>query len=250
MISLKSKEDIKKLAAANAIVAKALALGRANAKVGVSLVELDSMIEDFILASGAKPAFKGLYGFTHTACLSLNEVVIHGIPSEYRLQEGDILGIDVGTNLGGYYGDGAITMGIGNISKEDEALIACAKDTLYEGISSIKVGMRFKELSAVLEAGIRSRGFVPLLGFCGHGIGRGPHEEPEIPNYVVGSSHSGPKIKNGMVFCLEPMVCQKNSEYQILEDKWGVVSTDGLNTAHYEHAVAIIDGAAVILTEE
>jgi methionyl aminopeptidase len=139
-------------------------------------------------------------------------------------------------------------MAIGEISKEDEALIACSKDALYHAIENIRVGMRFKELSAILEEFIRGRGFLPLRDFCGHGIGKKPHEEPNIPNYVEGKPKQGPKIKNGMVFCLEPMICQKSDKPVILEDKWSVVSEDGLNTSHYEHTVAIIDGKAMILT--
>jgi len=136
-------------------------------------------------------------------------------------------------------------MGIGKISKEDEALIACSKDALYHAIGNIRVGMRFKELSHILETFIRDRGYVPLHGFCGHGIGRKPHEEPEIPNYLDGKNpKAGPKIKNGMVFCLEPMICQKLPTANILDDKWSVVSEDRLRGSHYEHTVAIIDGKA------
>jgi len=155
----------------------------------------------------------------------------------------------LGTKIDGYFGDAAISMGIGKISKEDEDLIACSKDALYHAIENIKVGMRFKELSHILETFIRDRGYVPLRDFCGHGIGKKPHEEPNIPNYVDGKPNQGPKIKNGMVFCLEPMVCQKGENPVILEDKWSVVSEDGLHSSHYEHTVAIIDNKAVILTE-
>ena len=134
-------------------------------------------------------------------------------------------------------------------SKEDQALINCSKDALYFAIDIIKDGMRFKELSCEIEKFILSRGFVPLRGFCGHGIGRKPHEEPEIPNYLEGNnSKQGPKIKNGMVFCIEPMICQKDGTPVVLGDKWSVVSKDGLRTSHYEHTVAIIDGRAKILS--
>ncbi len=249
-INLRSLNDIKKLQDANEIVASALDLLRKNTKVGISLKELDAMAEDHILSCGAKPSFKGLYGFPSTLCTSVNEVIIHGIPSDYKLQEGDIVGYDIGTNLDGWFGDAAITVGVGKISTEDEKLIACAKDSLYEAIEAIEVGMRFKELSAFLEKSIRSKGFLPLHSFCGHGIGRKPHEEPEIPNYLeVGSAKSGPKIKNGMVFCLEPMVTQSDSRPLILENKWDVVSADGLRGSHYEHTVAIVDGRAKILSK-
>ena len=248
-IALRKPVEIEKLRAANKIVGGALELLKQNTKVGVSLKELDAMAEEYILSQGAKPSFKGLYGFPNAVCTSLNQVIIHGIPTDYRLQEGDVIGYDIGTNLDGWFGDGAITVPVGKIDAKDEELIACARESLYEAVESIKVGMRFKELSAVLENSIRSRGFVPLHSFCGHGIGKKPHEEPEIPNYLDGvSPKGGPKIKNGMVFCLEPMVCQKDSKPLILENKWDVVSADGLRGSHYEHTVAIVNGKAEILS--
>jgi len=141
-------------------------------------------------------------------------------------------------------------MPIGKISKEDEDLIACSKDTLYYAISIIKEGMRFKELSQAIEQFIVDRGYQPLIRFCGHGIGKKPHSEPEIPNYLEnGNAKSGPKIKNGMVFCLEPMICQKEREPVILDDDWSVVSQDGLRSSHYEHTVAVINGKAEILSQ-
>ncbi|MBN2896270.1 MAG: type I methionyl aminopeptidase [Campylobacterales bacterium] len=248
-IALRKPEEITKLRAANRIVAGALELLRQETRVGASLKELDAIAESYIRSQGAKPSFKGLYGFPNAVCTSLNEVIIHGIPSDYRLQEGDIIGYDIGTEYQGYYGDAAISMPVGAISAEDEALIACARETLYYAIDIIRDGMRFKELSHEIERFIRARGYVPLRGFCGHGIGRKPHEEPEIPNYLEGSNpKAGPKIKNGMVFCLEPMICQKESKAVIRENGWDVVSSDGLRGSHYEHTVAVINGRAEILS--
>ena len=248
-IALRKPQEIEKLRAANKIVGGALELLRQNTKVGVSLRELDAMAEDYILSHGAKPSFKGLYGFPNALCTSLNQVIIHGIPTDYKLQDGDIIGYDIGTELDRWFGDGAITVAVGKVSDKDADLIACAKDSLYEAIASIKEGMRFKELSVILEKSIRSRGFVPLHSFCGHGIGKKPHEEPEIPNYLESKdAKAGPKIKNGMVFCLEPMICQKDSKPLILENKWDVVSADGLRGSHYEHTVAIVNGKAEILS--
>ncbi len=249
-ISLKKPQEIEKLRAANKIVAGALDLLEKNTKPGISLKELDAMAEEYIVSQGARPSFKGLYGFPASVCTSLNQVIIHGIPDDYKLQEGDVIGYDIGTELDGWYGDAAITVGVGEISESDQKLIDCAKESLYEAIESIKEGMRFKELSAVLENSIRSRGFVPLYDFCGHGIGKKPHEEPEIPNYLEGKNpKQGPKIKNGMVFCIEPMICQKDSGKKILENGWDVVSADGLRGSHYEHTVAIINGKAEILSK-
>jgi len=248
-IALRKPKEIEKLRATNKIVGGALNLLRKNTKVGMSLKEMDAMAEDYILSHGAKPSFKGLYGFPNAVCTSLNEVIIHGIPSDYKLQEGDVIGYDIGTELDGWFGDAAISMGVEEISKEDEDLINCSKDTLYYAIENIKQGMRFKELSYLMEQFILNRGFVPLRNFCGHGIGKKPHEEPEIPNYLEGGiPKAGPKIKNGMVFCLEPMICQKESKPVILDNGWDVVSTDNLRGSHYEHTVAILNGKAEILS--
>ncbi|MEA2028685.1 MAG: type I methionyl aminopeptidase [Campylobacterota bacterium] len=248
-IPLRKPHEIAKLKAAGNIVAQTLDYLQKNIKAGMSLSQIDQMGEEFLRGLGAIPSFKGLYGFGGSVCTSLNEVVIHGLPSEQKVQDGDILGLDIGSKIDGYYGDAAITMPIGKISDEDQALIDCSKDALYHAIDSIKVGMRFKELSKILEDFILGRGYQPLRDFCGHGIGAKPHEEPSIPNYLDGKPKQGPKIKNGMVFCIEPMVCQKSSTPIILDDKWSVVSEDGLRTSHYEHQVAIMDNKAVILTQ-
>ena len=248
-IVLRKPAEIAKLARAGEAVGRTLKYLQENVKAGMTLFEVDAIGEEYLRSLGAEPSFKGLYGFPAAVCTSLNEIVIHGVPTDYRLVDGDVLGLDIGSKMDGYYGDAAITMGIGEISAEDEALINCSYDVLYEAIDSIKVGMRFKELTKVLEDGIRSRGFIPLRDYCGHGIGAKPHDEPNIPNYLEGKPKQGPKIKNGMVFCLEPMVCQKSGEPYLLEDKWSVLSEDNLRTSHYEHQVAVVDGKAVILTE-
>ena len=248
-IALRKPEEIEKLFVANQAVAKTLKYLEENVKAGMTLKEVDAMGEKFILSLGARPAFKGLYGFPNAVCTSLNEVIIHGIPSDTVLKDGDILGLDIGTEVDGWYGDSAITMPIGDISKKDEELIACAKDAVYYAIDIIEEGMRFKELSKAIEDFIVARGYEPLVRFCGHGIGRKPHEEPEIPNYLEhGGTKSGPKIKNGMVFCIEPMICQKDRNPVILKNGWDVVSADGLRGSHYEHTVAVVDGRAVILS--
>ena len=249
-IALRKPNEIEKLYIANQAVAKTLKYLEENVKAGMTLKEVDAMGEKVIKSLGARAAFKGLYGFPNAVCTLLNEVIIHGIPSDTVLKEGDILGLDIGTEVDGWYGDSAITMPIGKISKEDEKLIACAKDALYYAIEIIEEGMRFKELSKAIEDFIVARGFVPLIRFCGHGIGRKPHEDPEIPNYLEhGNAKSGPKIKNGMVFCIEPMICQKDRNPVILDNGWDVVSADGLRGSHYEHTVAVVDGRAVILSK-
>lgn len=251
MIELKKPDEIEKLRMANKIVAQTLDHLEANIKIGMSLKQIADMAEKFILSKGAKPSFKGLYGFEGAICTSLNNVCIHGTPTDVKIKEGDILGLDVGTFLNGFYGDGARTIGIGQISDTDKALIACAKDALYYAIDLVKPGLRFKELSKAIEDFITKRGFLPLLNYCGHGIGRFPHGEPEIPNYLEKGQNakSGEKIKNGMVFCLEPMICQKDNHPVHLNGKWDAASADGLNSAHYEHCVAVVNNRAEILTQ-
>jgi len=249
-IGIKKPEDIEKLSISNQMVAKTLNYLSEKVCPGMTLKELNAMGEDFIADLGGRPAFKGLYGFPAGVCTSVNEVIIHGIPNEYILKDGDILGMDIGVEKDGWFGDSAVTVGIGKISKENQNLIDCSKNTLYHAIKNIKVGMRFKELSLLIEDFVLSQGYIPLRNFCGHGIGRKPHEEPEIPNYLDSSNaKQGPKIKNGMVFCLEPMICQKEGQPKILDDKWSVVSEDGLFGSHYEHTVAIVNNKAVILSQ-
>ena len=249
-IPLRKPNEIAKLRTAGLAVAKTLKYLEENVKPGMTLKEIDAMGEKFLRDLGARPSFKGLYGFPAAVCTSLNEVIIHGIPTDTVVKEGDILGLDIGSEIDGWYGDAAITMPIGKISKEDEELIACAKDSLYHAIDVIKEGMRFKELSQEIEKFIVDRGYQPLIRFCGHGIGKKPHGEPEIPNYLEsGNAKSGPKIKNGMVFCLEPMICRKERNPVILENDWDVVSSDKLRGSHYEHTVAVVDGKAVILSK-
>ena len=250
-IPLRKPKEIEKLRNAGQAVAKTLKYLQQNVKAGMTLLEVDTMGEKYLRNLGARPAFKGLYGFPNAICTSLNEVIIHGVPNNTILKNGDILGIDIGSEIDGWYGDAAITMPIGEISKNDEELIACSKDALYYGIDIIKVGMRFKELSLALEEFILGRGYIPLVKFCGHGIGREAHCDPEVPNYLDSPNpKQGPKIKNGMIFCLEPMICQKDEEPIVdSKDKWSVRSIDGLRTSHYEHQVAIVDGKARILTQ-
>ncbi len=250
-IAIHQPKDIERLRAANKIVARTLDSLHSFIQPGISLLEIDKFCDDAITAAGAKPAFKGLYGFPNAACISVNECVIHGIPNSYKLKEGDIVSVDIGANLNGFFGDSARTYPVGKISAKDEELIACSKDALYFAIDFIKPGKHhFKEVCSAIEQFILKRGFVPLRGFCGHGIGKKPHEEPEIPNYLEGSTpKQGPKIRNGMVFCIEPMICQKDGTPVIGEDKWRVTAADGLRTAHYEHCLAVVNNRIEILSK-
>jgi methionyl aminopeptidase len=247
-INLRCLEEIKKIAAASRAVAKTLDYLEQHVKVGITTKELNALGEDYIKTLGAKAAFKGLYGFPDGVCISVNEVIIHGIPSSYKLKDGDIVGLDIGVEIDGWYGDAARTIGVGKISKDDENIIKCSYDALMCAIDIIKDGMRFKELSAYIEEFIIKRGFIPLRGYCGHGIGKRPHEEPEILNYLEGKANQGSKIHNGMVFCIEPMICHTSGKAKVLEDGWAVVSEDGLRGSHWEHTIAIIDKKAKILS--
>ena len=249
-ISIKNASDVAHLRKAGQVVGDTLAHLKQEIKAGVSLSHLDQIADEFVRSLGAIPSFKGLYGFPHSLCTSLNEVIIHGLADDTIVKEGDILGIDIGVKIDGWYGDGAITVAVGDIDKRHQALIDCSKEALYHAIDAIKTGMRFKELSKITENFILSKGFVPLRGFCGHGIGQSPHEEPEIPNYIdTPNLKQGPKIKEGMVFCLEPMICMKSGEHTISKDQWSVVSVDGCYGSHYEHMIAIVNGKAEILTQ-
>jgi methionyl aminopeptidase len=249
-IPIRKPKEIDALRTASLAVADTLAYLKENISVGMTLLEVDRLGEEYLRSLGARPSFKGLYGFPNAICTSLNQVIIHGIPDNRVLKSGDILGIDIGSEINGWYGDAAITLPIGKISCEDTKLIDCAKETLDHAVESIRTGMRFKELSLILEKSIVDMGYKPLLNYCGHGIGKKPHGEPEIPNYLDGKDpKSGPKIKDGMVFCIEPMVCQENGTPKVLEDKWSVTSVDGLNGSHYEHTIAVINGKAEVLTK-
>jgi len=250
-IPIRKSAEIESIRKSSILVYKTLEHLKTYAKEGITLLELDKIGEDFILSHNARPSFKGLYGFSGSVCTSLNEVIIHGVPDNTKLKNGDIVGLDVGVEIDGWYGDAAVTVGIGDISPDNQDLINCAKDTLYYAISIIKTGMRFKELSFEMEKFITSRGYKALRNYSGHGIGRKPHEEPEILNYLDSSNpRQGPKIKEGMVFCLEPMITQELSEPHVLSDKWSVVSKDKKFGSHYEHTVAIINNKAEILSKE
>ncbi|MDR0579694.1 MAG: type I methionyl aminopeptidase [Campylobacteraceae bacterium] len=248
-INIRRPEEIKKIAAASRAVAKTLDYLTEQVKPNISTKELNSLAENFIKNLGGRAAFKGLYGFPDGVCISVNEVIIHGIPSNYKLKEGDIVGLDIGVEIDGWYGDAAKTVGVGKISKDDTDLINCSYEALMHAIDIVREGMHFKEISYEIEKYIISKGFVPLKGYCGHGIGKRPHEDPEILNYLEGTNpKQGPKIKEGMVFCIEPMICCKSGKPKVLSDNWAVVSEDGLRGSHWEHTIAIVNKKAKILS--
>ena len=249
-IPIRKPAEIEKIKIPAKVVGQTLKLLRENAKPGITPIELDKMAEDFIRSKGGRPAFKGLYDFPNSVCISRNGVVIHGIPDNEPLKEGEVVGFDVGVEIDGWYGDAAITVGIGNIDEKYKKMIDVAKGALYHAIENIKPGMRYKQISKLIEDYITSHGFIPLKGYSGHGIGRKPHEEPQILNYVEGKPNQGEKVKNGHVFCLEPMICQKSGEPILADNGWDVYCEDLGVGVHYEHQVAILNNKAIILTEE
>ncbi|MFB3885043.1 MAG: type I methionyl aminopeptidase [Thermodesulfobacteriota bacterium] len=247
MIVIRSVREIEQLRKANTIVAEAFERLRAFVKPGVTTKELDRVVEEIIRSHGAVPAFKGYRGFPASLCVSVNEEVVHGIPSErVKLKEGDIVSLDVGTNLHGYFGDGAITLPVGEVDRLARKLLDVTERALYIGIKNARAGNRLFDISHAIQTWVESNGFSVVRDFVGHGIGMNLHEDPQIPNF--GPPHQGPRLETGMVFALEPMVNEGTYEVRVLSDGWTVVTADGKRSAHFEHTVAIMDDEAEILS--
>ena len=246
MIIIKSSREIEQLRRPNAIVAEVLQSLRKAVLPGVTTRELDQITEDVILSKGALPAFKGYRGYPATLCASINEQVVHGIPNQRRLEEGDIVSLDVGASLNGYFGDAAITLPVGTVDPEAERLLKVTEQALTLGIEQARKGNRLFDISFAVQSWVESHGFSVVRDFVGHGIGKNLHEEPQIPNF--GSPHQGPRLEEGMVFALEPMVNEGTYEVKILSDGWTVVTADRKRSAHFEHTIAVTDGDPEILT--
>ena len=246
VIIIKSPREIKQLKRSNSIVAEVFQELRGAVQPGITTQELDQIAEKAILSKGAIPAFKGYRGFPATLCISMNEEVVHGIPNQRRLKEGDIVSLDVGVNLNGYFGDAAITLPVGNIDEVAQSLLEVTEKALYLGIDEAKIGNRLFDISYAIQTWVEAHGFSVVRDFVGHGIGKNLHEEPQIPNF--GSPHQGPRLEKGMVFALEPMVNEGTYEVKILSDGWTVVTADRKRSAHFEHTIAITDGGAEILS--
>jgi methionyl aminopeptidase len=246
MIILKSKSEIEKMAIACHIVAEVLeALVRA-VRPGLTTLELDALAERNIRTRGAVPAFKGYRGFPNTLCVSLNEQVVHGIPSKRRLRAGDIIGLDLGAKWEGYYGDAAVTVPVGQIPADTECLLNTAREALYMGVKEVQPGKHLSDISHAIQRYAETRGYSVVRAFVGHGIGTALHEEPQVPNF--GPPGRGPRLKAGMVLAIEPMVNIGHADVEILDDGWTVVTADGQLSAHFEHTVAITDEGPQILT--
>ena len=246
MITIKNEREIASMRQACKITAAARALAGQLVKPGVSTKAIDRAVHDFIVSQGAKPSFLNLYGFPASACISINEVVIHGIPGSYILQEGDIVSVDVGAFYKGFHGDCAATFACGAISAEARRLIDVTEQSFYEGIKFATQGHRVQDISHAVQTYVESNGFSVVRSFVGHGVGRQLHEEPEVPNF--GAPGRGPRLLPGMTIAVEPMVCQGTYEVNVLKDKWTTVTADGKLAAHYENTVLITDGEPEILT--
>ena len=246
MIIIRSPREVEQIRKANVVVAEVLESLKTLVVPGVTTDELDGISEEIILSKGAVPAFKGYHGYPKTLCVSLNEEVVHGIPNQRRLKEGDIVSIDVGTNLHGYFGDAAITVPVGEVDPEAKRLLEVTEKALHIGIGMAKVGNRLFDISHAVQAWVESNGFSVVRDFVGHGIGKSLHEDPQIPNF--GSPNQGPRLEKGMIFALEPMVNKGTYEVRVLDDGWTVVTADGKPSAHFEHTIAITDGEAEILS--
>ncbi|NLL42043.1 MAG: type I methionyl aminopeptidase [Firmicutes bacterium] len=247
MIILKSAEEIQAMLRAGQVVAQAHELVRELIKPGVTTLDLDRAVEEFILKQNAIPAFKGYQGYPASICASVNEVVVHGIPSkDVVLQEGSIISVDIGAFVDGFCGDSAWTYPVGEVDPEVQLLLQTTEEALFQGIEQARVGNRLSDISHAVQKCAEERGFSVVRDFVGHGIGRNMHEAPQIPNF--GPPGRGPRLKSGMTLAIEPMVNVGSYHVQVLEDNWTVVTRDSKWSAHFEHTVAITDEGPVVLT--
>lgn len=248
MVSIKSSTDLAKMREAGQIAGRALKLAGESIKAGMTTKALDKIIHDFIVGCGAIPSFLNYGGFPGSACISINNEVIHGIPShKKRIAEGDIVSVDVGAFYNGFHGDTCATFAVGKISEEAKALLKVTEESLYEGIRAAQVGARLGDVGHAVEEYCSSRGYGIVRNYCGHGIGRDLHESPEVPNY--GKEGHGQRLVAGMTFCIEPMINQKGDGIKVLRDGWTVITESGSLSAHFEHAIAVTPSGPVILTQ-
>jgi len=246
LIILKTKDEIEILRKAARVVALTLDMVGENIREGMKTRELDEMIEAYIRSLGAIPGFKNYQGFPASACISINEEVVHGIPGENVIANGDIVSVDVGSIVEGFYGDSARTYGIGEVSREKIDLMEYTEKSLMAGIDKARKGNKLGEVSATIQTVAESQGYGVVRQLVGHGIGRQMHEEPQVPNF--GSYDEGPVLETGMVIAIEPMINAGTYKVKTMPDGWTVVTADGLPSAHFEHTVAITDEGPDILT--
>ncbi len=250
-IELKSPDEIDKMSRAAKIVAEVLEALRTQVRPGMTTEDLDRFAEKFILDRGGIPAFKGYRVrdrvYQHTLCTSINDAVVHGIPSKQVLKEGDIIGLDLGVIVDGYYGDAAITVPVGKIPDATRRLLSITEEALYKGIAAAIVGNRISDIGHAVQQHAETASYSVVTEFVGHGIGRRLHEEPQIPNY--GEPGKGPRLKPGMTLAIEPMINMGRPETRCLEDGWTAVTRDGSLSAHFEHTIAVTEAGPRILTK-
>jgi methionyl aminopeptidase len=249
VISLKSELEFQAMRRAGRIVAEVLDWARTNVRAGMTLAEVDAEAERIIRSRGGTPEFKGYRGFPASTCLSVNEAVVHGIPSRRRLVDGDILGFDVGARIDGFVGDAAITIPVGRVTPEAQRLVDTCRECLEKAVAVCGPGVRLSQIGEAVQAHAEARGYTLVREYAGHGIGRKMHEEPSVPNYVdEGVRRHDLALKPGMAICIEPMLNQGRPDVKVLDDGWTVVTRDGRLSAHFEHTVAIRESGAEVLT--
>jgi methionyl aminopeptidase len=248
MIPLKSPQELQLIRESGRIVAQALRLAKDQVREGMTTGELNVLIEDFIIRQGGKPAFKGFCGFPAASCISINEEVVHGIPGDRRFAPGDVISVDIGVLKASYYGDGAITFGIGSVTPQAQDLMDTCQQALWAGIQQAKPGGRLSDISHAIQMITEFRGFGVVRDLVGHGIGQQMHEDPQIANF--GQPGKGPLLQSGMVLAIEPMITVGHFAVKTLDDNWTVVTADGSLAAHYEHTVGITEQGPRILTKE
>lgn len=252
MIVLKSHEEIALMRTANRIVAEVLEALSAAVCPGVTTEELDRMAEELTIRKGARPAFKGYkphnVAYPKSLCVSVNDEIVHGIPSSRRLKTGDIVGLDFGVTYEGFFGDAARTVAVGRVTPQAERLLGVTREALYEGIDRARPGNRISDISCAVEKTAESAGYSVVQEFAGHGIGRRLHEDPQVPNYFR-PGMSNPRLREGMVLAIEPMINEGTADLEILDDGWTAVTADGKLSAHFEHSVVITADGPEILSE-
>ncbi len=246
MITIKNKDEINLMAEAGRIVKDTLFLLEENIEPGISTIELDSIAEKYIISQGAEPGFKGLYGYPSTICISIEDEVVHGLPGNTKLEEGQIVGIDVGSIYKGFYGDHAKSFPVGNISDEKKKLLKITNECLMKGIEKACDGNRVGDIGNAIQNYAEDNGYGVVRELVGHGIGAKLHEEPQIPNY--GLTGTGPLIKEGMCFAIEPMINMGSKDVYTKKDGWTICTKDGKPSAHFEHTIAVTDNGPEILT--
>ena len=246
MINIRTPQEIEIMRQNNRLVAHVLQKLRHAIKPGITTKELDQLAEGVIREAGGIPAFKGYRGYPASLCVSINEEVVHGIPGPRRLQEGEIVSLDVGAYRNGYYGDAAITVPVGKVTEQAARLLEVSQQALTKGIEQATHGNRLLDISHAIQSWVESQGFSVVRDFVGHGIGRALHEDPQVPNF--GPPHHGPRLRPGMILAIEPMINVGTWEVKVLEDGWTVVTADRSLSAHFEHTIAISDGEPDILS--